>query len=553
MSAEPVETWRQTELPFAAARNYDAGGGDAVRFDVTFSNRTTGAVLVRPGFWDGGSRFLVRFAPTAPGVWDWRSTSDDAGLAGRSGEVEATPYDGPLALYRHGFVKTVPGKKHLVHADGTPFFYLGDTHWGMLTEEIDVPGPHAGKTGAKSHFKYIVDRRVAQGFTVYQSEPLGSKFDLRDGRVDASDIEGFRLADRYYRHIADAGLLHANASLLFPFWMSVDLATNTVALARLSRYWVARFGAYPVLWTLGQEVDNDYYAEHGKHPHWDFSNNPWITVAEAMHVADAYGHPLSAHQEGTEYTTVTGKGTSTKVKISGKGVSIFLSEAVSARTGHNWWAAQWKPSLAKPQETETPRDYWRSPKPAVNYESRYCGLWTKDFGARAQGWISFLSGFCGYGYGAIDIWLYRSNYDVDKISKDGVDTITPDDKKRHWCESVEYPSALQMAHLKAFLTSFDWWNLKPAFEDVTSGDNRDVFGVHAVAGRRHVCYFYGKDRRTFVLKGLEKASPCALGWFNPRTGERLPEIFVQTDADGRLALPACPDDQDWAVEIVPRR
>ncbi len=32
-----------------------------------------------------------------------------------------------------------------------------------------------------------------------------------------------------------------------------------------------------------------------------------------------------------------------------------------------------------------------------------------------------------------------------------------------WCKSVEFPSALQMAHMKKFFTSFDWWNLRPGF------------------------------------------------------------------------------------------
>ena len=71
----------------------------------------------------------------------------------------------------------------------------------------------------------------------------------------------------------------------------------------------------------------------------------------------------------------------------------------------------------------------------------------------------------GYGYGAIDIWLYKSTYDVKTTSNDGVEKITPADKQVPWCKSVEFPSALQMAHLRKFFTSFDWWNLKPCFGD----------------------------------------------------------------------------------------
>ena len=149
-----VETWRMTELTFESARSYDAGGGDDVRIDCAFSNRTDGTMLRRPGFWDGGNVFRVRFAPVSAGEWSWATTcADDPSIAGRSGEIRATAYKGPLALYRHGFVRTVPGKKHFVHADGTPFFYLGDTHWGLYKEEIDEAGPHAGGVKTDSHFK----------------------------------------------------------------------------------------------------------------------------------------------------------------------------------------------------------------------------------------------------------------------------------------------------------------------------------------------------------------------------------------------------------------
>ncbi len=550
------ETWRMKEFEFAAARDYSAGGGDAVRFDVAFSNRADGVVLVRPGFWDGARSFKVRFAPVSAGVWDWRTKcADDSALDGRSGSFECVPYSGKLAVYRHGFVKAAPGKKHFVHADGTPFLYLGDTHWGMYREEIDEPGPFAGKTGAASHFKYVVDRRAQQGFTVYQSEPIEAKFNLRDGRVDAADIAGFRLADRYYRHIADAGLVHANAEFFFASEMTKELAGDFAALERISRYWVARFGAWPVMWTLAQEIDNDFYLErHGKCNFYDRASNPWVKVAEFIHACDAYAHPLSGHQENTSATTISGRGTNPdKSKISGGGRSAFADEALAARCGHNWWAAQWSPSFTDEIDFAVPREYLASPRPAVNYEGRYCGLWTKDFGARAQGWIAFLTGFCGYGYGAIDMWLYKSNYDIGRDSHDGVEKITIADKRAPWCDAIEYPSAHHMGHLRRFLESFDWWNLKPVMGDnAVFADHPGVPHACARTEDRFVFYFYGrKDGRTGLVKGM-KAAFVSARWFNPRTGEWLSEVVMVPDSKGLVSLPSKPDNEDWALMLERR-
>ena len=546
-----VETWRCAEWAFDAQRDFAAGGGDAVRLDAVFTHAPSGREMRIPGFWDGGRTFRVRFAPPQAGAWTWRTEcADEPSLGGRTGSFTARPYSGSLEVYRRGFVGIRPGDKHFTYADGTPFFYLGDTHWGLHAEEIDAPGPNAGDIKTDSHLGYIVRRRVEQGFTVLQSEPIGARFNVADGRVDAADIDGFRRADRYYRLIADAGLVHANAEFFFAAEMRLPLATNDVALARLSRYWVARFGAFPVMWTLGQEIDNDFYHEHGEQKAYSFANNPWVKVAEYMHACDAYAHPLSGHQENTGYTTVTGAGSSSP-RRNGNGRSVFADKEVARRTGHSWWAVQWSPPLTGNAQAVLAQDYWKSERPAVNYEGRYCCLWTKDFGARAQGWISFLSGMCGYGYGAIDIWLYQSKYDIKKDSHDGVETITVADKLLPWSVSVEFESARQVGYMRRFFEKIPWWTLKP---DFTGGSRfRPANGaLHTCAtdgDRLAVVYFHGRSTATGTLQGLRPNGAYTLAWFNPRTGESAAPIPVKADATGALALPDKADGQDWTALV----
>ena len=74
---DEAETWRVSELGFTASRSYDAGGGDRDRMDVRFLHRSTGRTLTVPAFWDGGDRFVVRFAPPEPGRWTWKSVCPD--------------------------------------------------------------------------------------------------------------------------------------------------------------------------------------------------------------------------------------------------------------------------------------------------------------------------------------------------------------------------------------------------------------------------------------------------------------------------------------------
>lgn len=551
-----VEMWRVSEQTFTASRDYTNGGGDALVLDVVYTHIASGTVLSRPAFWDGGRTFRVRFAPTLSGAWTYRTRcASDAALNGLTGALTAVEYAGKLEIYRRGFVRIVPGNKYFTYADGTPFFYLGDTHWGMYREELDEPGPHAGASGATSHVKHIIARRVAQGFTVYQSEPVDPPFKLEDGRVDAADLPGLQKADRYYQAIADAGLVHANAELFFTTLLRPPLMHDHAALERLARYWVARFGAYPVMWTLAQETDNDLYQERGDHHHYNWTNNPWITVAAFIHRHDAYRHPLSGHQENTIFTTVTGLGTVVKANTnSANGASAFLSPDVTRRTGHNWWAAQWQPRLITPLNWDVPRDYYASPKPAVNYEGRYCCLWTKDFGARAQGWLAFLNGFCGYGYGAVDIWLYKSTYDTKSTSLDGYEAIGPKDKAKPWSEAVEFPSARHMTLMRAYLEKLPWWKLVPDLgrQTIFTPGPKGLASCARIGNELFLGYFNGTNTVTGVFHGLDAKRSYVGEWFNPRTGETTSCALPAPSAHGDCTLPEKPDARDWVLKIRAR-
>ena len=555
-------TWVAVDIPFVTEKTYTERNEQLYTgFYADFTNRETGTKLTLPGFWDGDDNFKIRFAPTEYGIWDYVTRcAEDETLAGKTGTVAANQYKGDLAIYKHGFV-TTNGTKHFVYADGTPFFYLGDTHWGMYTEEFDKPGSHAGQSGAESHFKYIVDKRVEQGFTVYQSEPISTGADLSDGFLSIADTRQFIKNDRYYQYIAEKGLVHANAEFFFASSMTAKIMNNHEYLEAISRYWVARYCAYPVMWTLAQEIDNDFYRERGDQKIYDADTNPWVLVAEYIHKYDPYQHPLTGHQENVEYTTVTGAGT--KGKADNGGRSAFYSDEVTERTGHNWWAAQWSPSLVSPVNQAVVQDYYNSSKVAINYESRYCYLWTKDYGARASSWIAMLSGFAGVGYGAVDIWLYKSQYDTTTTSRDGIDEITPKDKAVYWSEAVEFESAYQHGYMRSFFEQYKWWELVPDFDtqehfvpDFTSRDNSGPLYVCATIGSDlYLVYFYSQETSTGTVNALTPGADYKAEWFNTRTNEYIPiEEFVapavtEESPVSTWQVPARPEDSDFLLVV----
>ena len=520
-AGDTVQRWVMHEIAFTGQAVYADPFGD-VTLDVTFTG-PDGAEMAMPAFWDGGGTWKVRFAPVEVGQWRWEtscSNVSDAGLHGVTGTFTCVPYAGDLEIYKRGFIKTEPGVRYFMYADGTPFFYLGDTHWSMPGEPFDTM------------FKTIVDTRVQQGFTVYQSEPLGlghsdngPGYRLADGLTEA-DLTGFAELDRRFDYIAKAGLVHANAQLFFASELSAGAYPQDY-LRKLGRYWAARYAAYPVLWTTAQEADDDFYGVYTP------AGNPWKLVAEALGASDPYRHPLTAHQEGTGNTRA--------------GNSEFKKLAA-----HSWFGAQWSPSLNKPQDFKVPKDYWNNSggKPAVNYEGRYENLWTKNFGARAQGWISFLNGMYGYGYGAIDIWLCQSTYDINTTSNDGIDTITPADKAVPWTQSLYFATAGQMGHMRTFFEGMEWWELTPRFGSWCWFIPMPFFTYDSVASQgndRYVAYFYNPTRCTGILRGLG-CGPYRAEWFNPRNGETVPIGSVRPFL-GMYWIPCKPDKNDWVLTL----
>lgn len=99
----------------------------------------------------------------------------------------------PSADLRHGPLKVSSDGRHLVHADGTPFFYLGDTAWELFhrlnREEADL---------------YLRDR-AKKGFTVIQAVVLAELDGLNTpnayGHTPLEDNDPTRFDEAYFEHV----------------------------------------------------------------------------------------------------------------------------------------------------------------------------------------------------------------------------------------------------------------------------------------------------------------------------------------------------------------
>ena len=554
-----AQTWVANEVVLLSSKTYADPFND-VDVDLELTNGTVTYKV--PGFWDGGNTWRVRFVCTAEGTWTYKTICTDAentGLHNQTSTVECKKYVGNLDVYKHGFVTTNTDKKYFVYADGTPFFYLGDTHWALGSETIDM-------------VKTIVKTRAEQGYNVFQSEPIGASFDFVDG-ITSADIAGLKVNDKKFQEIAAYGLTHVNAAHFFTNQMEnyilnnggysenivgfgaknnemvnfYDISDTTKEnLEKICRYWVARYSAYPVMWTMAQECDNDFFWEqksdfHG-HKTWGVANNPYRYVAEYFGKHDPYKHPLTAHQEGSSYTKAS-------------------NSAFREIEAHTWYASQWNPKVTGESIVESPMDYWENGqgKPTIRYESYYWMVQTKDFGARARSWMSILSGMAGCGYGAQGAWYYGGSYQANREEDDGVDVITVEEKAAHktdWKGALQAESSIQVTYMRNFFENRvgDWYNLIPRFEDAEYLE-RDSGAFAVMASNednsKAVIYFYNfsdetlaqkvnaanSGTKTGTLKNLEANGYYDFVWFNPVTGKATIKGSFRADANGQWKIP----------------
>ena len=102
-----------------------------VELDVLLTH-SSGEEWRLPAYWSGNNEWRVRFAPPRRGTYSFRTVCSDEenrDLNGLEGRLKAKAYRGRNPLLKHGFIEVMKDQRHFQHADGTPFFWLGDTWW----------------------------------------------------------------------------------------------------------------------------------------------------------------------------------------------------------------------------------------------------------------------------------------------------------------------------------------------------------------------------------------------------------------------------------------
>lgn len=518
-----VEQYQVCIITLEVHKTYDNPFLDCI-IQATFTGPNK-QVIIREAYWDGGNVYRIAFAPTQIGMWSYSLKAPrESGVDSQCGTLECISYRGTYEIYKHGFLQVSEDKRYFTYADGTPFFWLGDTHWEFAYKERWDESNHPQMD---SMFKGMVDRRVEQGYTIYQTNLRSDALMHGEAKYwSAQNLPNIKFyqeeLDRRMYYIANHGIVNA---LGLAWFMSIE--DNIEQYQQLARYIIARYGALPIVWTLAGEVAG--YEPKKR----DVYINGWREVAAYIHKKDGYHHLQTAHY--------TNERPFASYYQDEDWLDFTLNQA-----GHGDYVVS----------VEDYKDFMKlhGDKPFVEGECFYefCSTLEEngprlcsDAMLRRVAYMSMQVGACGYTYGAQGIW--------DNVWEKGQENTMQVFNRYDitWVEGIDGVGGYQMGYMKLFYEEQKFWELYPySQEDDAQGNpfGKKLPFISTTKDKKRLVFYYSEStRKTATITGLQNGK-YEMKWFNPRTGQYEKEETI-TIEHFIFKIPTKLDTQDWCLVV----
>ncbi len=534
------------EIEFTARQNYSDPFNE-VALDVLFTD-PAGSIRRVPAFWSGGSRWKVRYASPLEGEHCWRNICSvaDPGLHNLAGDTVIQPYSGTNPLYARGPIQIASDRRHFEYADGSPFFWLGDTWWMGLCHRLHWPG----------EFEHLTADRKAKGFTVVQLVaglyPDMAPFDPRGANEAGFPWEEdyvcirpeyFDLADRRIQYLIDQGITPCivGAWGYFLPWMGVE------KLEAHWRYLIGRYSAYPVVWCSGGEANLPWYLAKNFPSDDREQAREWVKVHRFVRGTDPFRRPLTIHP------TAINKYTARHVVEDDYVLDFDMLQTPPGQRE------------AVPITVRAVRESYAAEPvmPVINGEGAYERLsdtlpteWT-----RATFWLCMMNGAKGHTYGANGIWqLNRADQPHGASPHGGNYGLIA------WDEAMHLPGSEQMGFGRQFFEKLPWTELVPMseaamwddmteVEDIGKPDAQEALDEANLTGPQtcgigdSLRAIYCLDSRPILIRGLRPSAVYTVTDFDPVTGRHSQIRRVTSDADGILRHSAPNYGHDYVVQV----
>lgn len=412
-------------------------------------------------------------------------------------------------------------RRFLVAADGSPFFYLGDTAWELFHRLTREEAEH------------YLTTRARQGFTVIQAVAL-AEFDglntpNRYGEQPLLENDPVRPNEAYFRHIdwvidraaalgLVVGLLPTWGDKWNVKWGKGPLIFTPENAGPYGEFLGRRYRDKPVIWITGGDrpVENDTHRAILR------------AMAEGVRRGDGGAHPITLHPSGRS---------SSGQYVHGEDWLDFnmLQSGHAERNVANY--------------DMLTRDYQRTPvKPCLDGEPCYedhpvMGKGPREpyhdhYSVRKAAYWGLFAGAFGHTYGCHPMWQF---WDASRQPVNGARTP--------WQEALHLPGATQMQHAKALLLSRPFLNRIPD-QALIVGD-AGTQGNHIQATRAddgsYALFYTPVSQPVAVRAGALSGARLNVWWYDPRTGTATPAGSFAKTATLTFVPPA--EGPDWVLVL----
>jgi hypothetical protein len=531
------------EWSFATGARY-ADPLDEVELDVVVGDRWR-----VPAFWSGDHTWRARFAPPEPGTYRWATVCSDErneDLHGVEGELVVEPYDGEHPLLRHGALRASATRRYLEYADGTPFFWLGDTWTWCLRDALSFP----------DDWELLLADRVRKGFNVALVTPgLYGSMHWPDERTHNEGgppwTDGFETLNPAYFDMADLRIQAMVRAGIVPCvvgnWGFYEGLMGERKLRQHWRHLVARWGAYPVVWCVAGEALLPFSSYDPEKPGEVFHELIrkqegelarlrafWSSLARYVRELDPHARPITVHPMSPG---------SSREQVDDPSVL----DLVLLQTGHLD-----REALAPTVEGMVSAVAADPPLPVLNGEVVFEGIleMNRQEIQRLMFWASVLCGGCGHTYGALGVVVANTRERPYGPAAHGYSySDTP------WEDAHRFPGSEQLGFAKALLERYEWWRFEPHPEWVEPHwSTESYFRAYSagIPGEVRFSYFPPTllwRREGYRLAHLEPGVSYRAFWSDPATAREYPGGVVTGYEDGHGRPQAPPIFQDWVLVL----
>ena len=506
----------------------------------------TGKIKIIDGFYDGDNTWRLRFVPDEEGEWSYQFQGEGVEIL-QHGKINCSGSAG------NGFIRIHPHNPFsFSRDDGTPFFPMGDTCYGLhddspITEELRATYL---KVRRDNHFNFV---RMSVGHS-HDRAIKDPAYWAWGGTAENPDLDRFnpaffRSLDTLLFQMRDCGM---NVELLLlnfyrpPF---TDIKMWTPARERLwLQYLLSRYAAFDniFMWTLANEYETHPDGRYRLDVPGDID---WVKeTARFIKKHDPYNHLVTVHpvissttkgvsprdpfdlpwQIGGFYgnedaldvlsqqTGTSGEGTGSS------GVGVTWNEELNCWEGDDLHLVEslkadlryGRPVL----NTENGYEYQKN-APSSRRQVHHTDKVRRTAWRIVCGGGYFAAGFHG-SIGHSDVWnrIDVPNHYTFRVESEGAD--------KH------------LGYLYQFFNALPYWKMRPLDDMV--GDAI----VFAEKGKVYVAFFpYGGE----LELDLQEIGQMKQKWFNPRTGEFGKETIIQGENTQKFNAP---DEKDWVLLLI---